>query len=66
MNVPELLYDIGKLAKLSHKFGSLSYDTFMEDTSTIESAMLGFLVMHEGWISLPATMQQEVLPIGWP
>jgi|SRR5271157_6094628 len=65
MNVAELLlYDIDKVAKkLSDEFGSLSYDTFVEDTSTIESAILGFLVMHEGWISLPDTMQQELLPI---
>ena len=67
MNVAELcLYDVDKLAKkLSHKFGSLSYDTFVGNTSTIESAILGFLVMHEGWISLPDTMQQELLPIDW-
>src|SRR5271157_5677049 len=67
MNVAELLlYDIAKLAKkLSDKFGSLSYDKFVEDTSTIESAILGFLVMQEGWMSLPVTMRQELLPIDW-
>ena len=67
MNVAEvLLYDIDTLAKkLSDKFGSLSYNTFVEDMSTIESAIIGFLVMQEGWMSLPATMQQELLPIDW-
>jgi uncharacterized protein with HEPN domain len=67
MNVAELfLYDIDKLAKkLSDKFGSLSYDKFVEDASTIESAILGFLIMKEGWTSLPVTMQQELLPIDW-
>jgi len=67
MNMAQLLlYDIDKLAKkLSDQFGSLSYDTFVEDTSTIESAILGFLIMKEGWMSLPAAMQQELLPIDW-
>ena len=68
MNVAEhlLLYDIDKIAKkLSDEFGSLSYDKFVADTSTIESAILRFLIMKEGWMSLPATMQQELLPIDW-
>ena len=60
MNVAELfLHDIDKVAKkLSDRFGSLSYDTFMEDTSTIESAILGFLIMKEGWRSLSATIEK--------
>jgi len=50
MKLAELfLYDIDKLAKkLSDEFGSLSYDKFVEDTSKIESAILGFMLMKEG------------------
>jgi len=68
MNIAELslLHDIDKLAKkLSDEFGSLSYDKFVEDTGNVESAILRFLVMKEAWTSLPATMQQELLPIDW-
>jgi len=67
MNVAELFfYDVDKLAKkLSGEFGSLSCDRFTEGTGNIESAILGFLVMKEGWTSLPVAMQQELLPIDW-
>jgi len=67
MNVAQpLLYDIDRLAKkLSDEFGSLSYDRFTEDTGKIESAILGFLIMKEGWTSLPPAMRQEPLPIDW-
>ena len=67
MKLAELfLYDIDKLAKkLSDEFGSLSYDKFVEDTSKIESAILGFMLMKEGWTWLPTTTQRELPPIDW-
>ncbi len=60
------LRDIGQLAdRLAREFASLSYETFAEDTGKIESVVLRFAIMKDGWTWLSNDLREELGQIDW-
>jgi len=60
------LHDVRRLAeKLFREFGFLPFEQFAEDRRKVESAVMGLLVLKEGWVWLQDEVRGMLLPIDW-
>ncbi len=60
------LHDIKRLAeKLTREFGTLPYEQFAANARKVESAVMGLVIMKEGWTWLPTNAQRQLASIDW-